>query len=118
MSRWRPKPLDELLAVEFDDQGARVVVLERLEPNWNQDFSWSDIRRVCFHDAGLYKSDMLFITVAGREKPVVVLIEARGGPALVGELAKRGYFPEKVWRRALGDTSGGTHCWPPEHSDA
>ncbi|WP_268151235.1 hypothetical protein [Pelomonas aquatica] len=102
------------MAIEFDDVGARVIVLDRLEPDWNQAFAWQDVLRVCFKDAGLYRSDVLFITVVGRSKPVVVLMEARGAPVLIGELAKRNLFPEKVWRRAFGDTSGGTHCWPPE----
>jgi hypothetical protein len=113
----RPRTLNELLTVEFDDSEVRVRVLERLEPNWNQTFRWADVRRVCFKDAGLYQSDMLFINVAGRDRPVVVLMEAKGAPAFLDELSRRGQFPEQVWRRALGDTTGGTHCWPPEPRD-
>jgi hypothetical protein len=111
---WRPRPLNELLAVDIDAAGVRVTVLDRLEADWNQRFAWQDIERVCFQDAGLSRSDILFVTVRGRAKPVLVLMEARGGPALLGALAERGYFPETVWRKALGDTNGGTHCWPPQ----
>jgi hypothetical protein len=110
--------LSELLSVEFDDAGVRVVVIERLDADWNQEFAWHEIERVCFQDAGLTKSDILFITIRGRAKPIVVLTEARGGPALIGALAEKGYFPEQVWRKALGDTSGGTHCWPPHENAA
>jgi len=41
-SKLRPRPLSELLAVELDERGVRVVVLDRLEPNWNQQFVWLD----------------------------------------------------------------------------
>jgi hypothetical protein len=114
----RPRPLDELLSVEFDESAVRVVVLERLETNWNQQFLWQDIERVCFQDAGLMQSDVLFISVQGREKAVVVLMEARGALSFFGALTERGYFPEHVWRRAIGETSGGTHCWPPHENAA
>jgi len=28
-------------------------------------------------------------------------------------LTERGDFPEAVWRRALSEAGGATHCWPP-----
>ena len=37
---------------------------------------------MCFQDAGLTKPDVLFITVRDCAKPVVVLMEAKGAPAL------------------------------------
>jgi hypothetical protein len=110
----RPIPLEQSLAIEFDDHGARVIVLERMSSDWNQSFSWSDIRRVCFKDGGLYSSDEIYVEVNGRDRPVVVLTEARGGSAFFGALCERGYFPEDVWRRAMGETSGKVYCWP-EH---
>jgi hypothetical protein len=116
--RASPKPLSELLAVEFDEQEVRVVVVEKLDANWKQTFAWRNITRVCFKDAGLYRSDFFIITLSDCEKPAVILTEAKGGPAFAGALAERGYFPEQIWRRAVGDTSGGVHCWPPQPSDA
>ena len=110
----RPKKLDELLAVEFDAEEVRVIVLERLEKGWNQSFHWSDVERVCFKDEGLSSSDILFIDIKGREKPVAVLTEARGGTKFFGELTERGLFPEEVWRKAMGETGGAMHCWPPK----
>lgn len=110
----RPKKLDELLAVEFDAEEVRVMVLERLEKDWNQSFHWSDVERICFKDEGLSSSDILFIDIKGREKPVAVLTEARGGTKFFGELAERGLFPEEVWRKAMGETGGAMHCWPPK----
>jgi hypothetical protein len=68
---------------------------------------------VCFADGGMLSSDLVYVSLNDREKPAVVPTEARGGPAFFGALAERGYFPEHVWRRAVGDTSGGLHCWPP-----
>jgi hypothetical protein len=35
----RPKPLSELLSVQFDDDRGRVLVLDKLDPAWNQDFA-------------------------------------------------------------------------------
>jgi hypothetical protein len=115
-SRRRPKPLDQLLIVEWDDEQVDVRVLERLEADWNQSFKWSDVVRVCFKDAGIYSSDVLLIEVAGRERPVVVPTEAKGGSELFGALAGRGLFPEDVWRKAIGETGGATHCWPPRNA--
>jgi hypothetical protein len=112
-SRRRPKPLNQLLVVEWSDEQVDVRVLERLEPGWNQSFKWSDVVRVCFKDAGLYSSDVLIIEVKGKERPIVVLTEAKGGSEFFGALADRGLFPEAVWRRAIGETGGGVHCWPP-----
>lgn len=112
----KPKKLDELLAVEFDEDEVRVRVLERLEPAWNQTFRWSEVRRVCFKDEGLMSSDNVFVVVQGREKPIVVPTEAKGGSVFFGALCERGLFPEHIWRKAIGDTSGGTHCWPPHET--
>jgi hypothetical protein len=112
----RPKPLSELLTVEFDDARVKVRVLEKLDPAWNQEFVWADISRVCFKDEGLYSSDSIIIQLNGREKPVVVPSEAKGGSEFFGALTERGYFPEEVWRRAMGETSEAMHCWPPLES--
>jgi hypothetical protein len=109
----RRRPLNELLAVEFDDNEVRVRVLDGLEPAWNQTFLWSDITRVCFKEEGLWSSDNLFLTLRGQEKVSVVPTEAKGGTEFFGALCERGLFPEEVRRKAIGDTSGGTHCWPP-----
>lgn len=113
----RPKPLSELLSVEFDDESVKVHVLGKLDPAWNQEFSWADISRVCFKDEGLYSSDSIIIQLNGRERPVIVPIEAKSGTEFFGTLTKRGYFPEEVWRRAIGETAGGIHCWPPLESN-
>jgi hypothetical protein len=117
LSRWwqsrRRRPLEELLAVEYDNDKVQVRVLECLDPAWNQTFRWADIMRVCFKDEGMWSSDSIFVVLHDREKPVVVPTEAKGGSVFFGELCDRGFFPEKIWRKAIGDTSGGMHCWPP-----
>jgi hypothetical protein len=107
------KPLNQLLAVEFDEAEVHVKVIEKLEPKWNQSFRWSDITRVCFKDGGMLSSDIIYVSLSDRERVAVVPTEARGGSEFFGALCDREYFPEKVWRRAVGDTSGGLHCWPP-----
>jgi len=115
-SKRRPKSLDQLLAVQWDDEQVEIRVLERLAADWNQSFKWSDVVRVCFTDAGIYSSDGLLIEVAGRDNPVAVLTEAKGGSEFFGALAKRGLFPEDVWRKAIRETGGATHCWPPRNA--
>ncbi|HTD04062.1 hypothetical protein [Undibacterium sp.] len=104
--------MDQKLSVEFDDNEVRVIVLEQLEATWNQEFRWNDIDRVCFKDGGLYSSDVILIELKGRQTPAVILTEARGGNDFFGALTDRGYFPEEVWRRAMGETSGAMYCWP------
>jgi hypothetical protein len=110
----QPKSLSELLIVEFDDETVSVRVLADLEPGWNQNFRFADIKRVCFEDGGVFSSDVVYVSLTDREKAAVIPTEAGGGHELFGALCDRGYFPEPVWRRAVGDTSGGLHCWPEE----
>lgn len=73
-----------------------MLVLDKLAPDWNQDFAWSDITRVCFKDEGLYASDSIIVQLNGRERPVVVPSEAKGGDEFFGALTERGYFPEEI----------------------
>ena len=108
----RPLPLEKVLAVEFDEEGVRTRVLAKLDESWNQAFLWNDITRVCFKADGLQGSDSILVGLRHRENAVVVPIDAAGGSAFCGTLCERGFFPGEIWRRAVGDTSGGTHCWP------
>jgi hypothetical protein len=107
------KALVDVLVVEFDDAEVRVSVLADLEAEWNQTFQWRNITRVCFEDGGMTSSDVVYVSLNDRQKPAVVPTDARGGHDFFGALCDRGYFPESVWRRAVGDTGGGLHCWPP-----
>ena len=109
----KAKPLDELLAVEFDDEDIRVVALEGMSPDWNQSLKWASIKRVCWKDGGLWGSDLVYLSQIQPDIVVTIPTEARGGHEFFGALCNRGLFPELIWRRALGDTSGGLHCWPP-----
>jgi hypothetical protein len=61
---------------------------------------------------------IIYVSLKDPDKVMAVLTEAKGGAAFLGSLCDRGLFPEAVWRKALGDTSGGMHCWPPASSDA
>ena len=111
----RHLPLDEMLSVEFDEAGVRTRVLAKLDQSWNQSFNWSEISRVCFKSDGLQGSDSIIVQLRQRDKTVVIPIDARGGSTCCGTLCERGYFPGEIWRKAAGDTTGGTHCWPPEN---
>ncbi len=108
-----PKPLSEQLFVEFNDEGVRMRTPGGNEEQWNRAFAWSEIVRVCFRDEGLHHSDLLFIELKYQPQAVIVPTEATGGSALLGELVRRGFFPEDVWRKAIGETGGRTFCWPP-----
>ena len=110
------QPLSELLEIEYDNVEIRVRVLKHLEPAWNQAFRWADITRVCFKDEGLWTSDSVLIVLSDREKPAVVPTEAKGGSEFFGALCDRGLFPREVWKKAIGDTNGGIHCWPPHEN--
>jgi hypothetical protein len=112
----RSKSYDQLLVVEFDDVEVRVRVLERLGTEWNQSFRWADVVRVCFQDGGLYSSDVILVELKDCEKRVAVLSEAKGGNEFLGVLTQRGLFPEEVWRKAIGETGGAIHCWPPQNA--
>jgi hypothetical protein len=113
----RPKPLAEQLAVTVDEQAVAVRVLGDLEPAWNQTFLWSDVRRVCVTDGGLFGSDLVRVVLREPELVVTVPLEAAGGRAFFGALCDRGLLPEAVWRAAMGETGGGAHCWPPYPPD-
>jgi hypothetical protein len=115
LSTWwkrRNTPLSEMLSVEFDDLEVRIRGSELLEKEWNQSFKWADVRRICFKDGGMMSSDIIYVSLLNPERVVLVLTEARGGSEFFGVLTERGLFPEEIWRRAIGDTSGGVHCWP------
>jgi len=113
-----PKPLAERVTVEFDAAMVRVRVIDDPRSDWNQSFRWEDVTRVCFMDGGVEDSDFLLISLRGKPSPVGVPTEASGGPALLAALSERGRFPEEVWRKALGETDGGVHCWPPHEEPA
>jgi hypothetical protein len=112
-----PKPLSERLFVDFDDAGVRMRAPGSDDERWNGAFAWSEIVRVCFRDEGLDQSDLLLIELRGKPEPIVLPTEATGGSALFGELATRGFFPDDVWRKAIGETGRRTYCWPP-HDEA
>jgi hypothetical protein len=109
----RRRPLEELLSVEFDALEVRIRVLAELDAELNQTFLWSEVTRVCFQDGGMFSSDIVYLTLRGRKMVAQVPTEAKNGHQFFGELCDRGLFPEPVWRKAVGDTSGGMHCWPP-----
>jgi hypothetical protein len=90
-----------------------VRVIERLQADWNQTFRWADVRRVCYKDEGMTASDNILLALKDREHVVVVPVEAKGGAEFFDALCNRGFMPEEVRRKAVSDTSGGIHCWPP-----
>jgi len=115
-SKRGPKGLSKCLLVERDDTTVRVRVLDRLNPEWNQDFLWADITKVCFQDQGISKSDAILLQLREQGKWATVLTEAQGGPNFVSELVARGLFPKHMLDKAVASSSGGMYCWPPNES--
>lgn len=113
-----PRPMAKRVSVAFDQVHVRVVDAQDPAADWNQQFAWADVIRVCFVDGGLDDSDYLFFTLREQEKPQVVPTEVPGGPELFGAVVDRGLFPEDVWRKAIAETGGRTHCWPPHEEPA
>ena len=114
--RWlkeRQTPLRDQLVVTFDENTVRVLVLRDLDPELNQTFDWANVERVCFVDGGIASSDVVHVMVRDRDRSVSVPLEAAGGSEFFGVLGTRGLFPEAVWRKAIAETGGGVHCWPP-----
>ena len=114
----RYTPLSEMMSVEFDETDVRVRASDSLEKEWNQTFKWADVKRICFKDGGMSSSDIIYVSLLRPERVAYVLTEARGGSEFFGALTERGLFPEEVWKRAIGETSGGMHCWPPTEQGA
>ena len=111
IEKHRPRSIDQALSVEFDDREVRVRAMGKMDPAWNQTFEWSNIRRVCFKDGGMFGSDIIYISLKSPDKVHTVLSMASGCD-FFGALCDKGYFPEAVWRRAIAESSGGMHCWP------
>jgi hypothetical protein len=86
--------------------------MERLNPEWNQEFLWCDITKVCFKDEGVSKSDSILLQLREPGKWATVLTEAHGGPAFVSELVARGLFPKRLLEKAVASSTGGAFCWP------
>jgi hypothetical protein len=112
-SRLRGRPLSSLLAIDWDETTVRVRVLDELEPFWNQEFRWPDITRVCFKDEGVFRSDIVFLEIDGRDKPVYILTEAQQGPEFMGQLVGRGLIPPDIFKKAVTSSEGSMYCWPP-----
>jgi hypothetical protein len=115
--RVRTPRLNEQVSVSYDATEVRVLAAPGADSRWNQSFRWSNVRRVCFKDGGMLASDVIYISLKNPDTVMAIPTEARGGPEFFGALSERGLFPEAVWRKAVGDTSGGMHCWPPPESD-
>lgn len=113
LSRLRGRRLSSLLVIDMDETTVRVRVLGELEPDWNQEFQWADITRVCFKDEGIFRSDLVFLEINGRDQPVCILTEAQQGPEFMGQLVGRGLFPPGIFKKAITSSDGGIYCWPP-----
>ena len=113
-----PTPIGERVSVEFDDAEVRIRAMDDSQREWNQQFRWADVTRVCFMASGIDNTDFLLITVRDSSQRIGVPTEARGGTALLSALSERGLFPKEVWRKAFGRTDGSMHCWPPHEEPA
>lgn len=113
-----PLSLDEQISVDFDGTAFHVHHHDGEAPPSSERFEWKDVTRVCFVDEGIHHSDLLFIEIRRREKPVLVPLEGAGGTEFFGKLCDSGLFPEEVSLKAVRETGGRAHCWPPHEQDA
>lgn len=109
--------LAEQISIDFDDTEFRVHRHDGETPASFERFEWKDVTRVCFIDAGLYNSDVILIEVRGREQPIGIPTECAGGTEFFGKLCDSGLFPEEVSLKAVRETGGRAHCWPPHEQD-
>jgi hypothetical protein len=116
-AQFRASRLKDQVSVTYDDTHVRVLAAPGADVRWNQNFLFSNIRRVCFKDGGMFRSDVIYISLKDPDTVMVIPTEATGGSQFFGALCDRNFFPETIWRKAVGDTSGGMHCWPPPESD-
>ena len=110
-ARWHP-PLSELMTITCDEAGVRCRVKPPMSSGYECEFSWGDVRRVCFQDEGAYRSDIVFVEIAGRQEPALFYTEATGGPDLLGHFVDRGLFPPDLFAQAIRSSDGGMYCWP------
>ncbi|WP_343632687.1 hypothetical protein [Roseateles sp.] len=110
-------PVADRISIDFDDTEFRVHRHDGETPTSSEHFQWKDVTRVCFIDAGLYNSDVILIEVRGREQPIGIPTECAGGTEFFGKLCDSGLFPEEVSLKAVRETGGRTHCWPPHEQD-
>jgi len=115
LDRLRRARCKEEISVSYDAMDVRVTAAPGADPRWNQSFCWSNIRRVCFKDGGMFASDVIYISLKDPDSVMVIPTKAKGGSEFFGALCDRGLFP--IWRKAVGESSGGMHCWPPPESD-
>lgn len=110
--------LAEQISIDFDDTAFRVYRHDGETPTSSERIEWKDVTRVCFIDAGIYNSDVILIEVRGRKQPIGIPTECAGGTEFFGRLCDSGLFPEEVSRKAVRETGGRAHCWPPHERDA
>ncbi len=109
----RSKNIAKSLKLDWDNDFVRVRDLDNLGSDWNQDFRWTEITRVCFWDGGISMIDVLILELSGREKPARVLTAAEGGTEFLDELVRRNLFPQDIFDKAIKSTNGAMYCWPP-----
>jgi hypothetical protein len=109
----RPKGISESIEVDWDHANVRVRTSGGLGVDWNRDFSWADITRVCFEDGGLAMWDVLYLEIRGQDELVIVPTDAQRGTGFLDELVKRDIFPNAVFMKAIQSTRGRVYCWPP-----
>src|SRR5208337_276878 len=103
----------ECLSVDWDDATVRIRMSDGSASDWDRDFQWCDIARVCFKDEGIALADTLFVELRGQKKLAVIPMEAQRGTEFLDELVKRGLFPNDAFAKAIRSVTGGTYCWPP-----
>jgi hypothetical protein len=97
--------------VRFDDTGLHRAVQPPGGDAWSDSLAWTEIERVCLEMEGFLGSDTIHLFARHRPESYAIPTAAEGGPALIGELVRRGLFDGQLAIQAA--TSEGLFCWPP-----
>jgi len=98
--------------VTVDDTGLYRSVSPPGREAWSDFLAWAGIERVCLEMEGFVGSDTIHLFARHRPESYAIPTAADGGPALIGELVRRGLLDGELAIQAA--TSEGLFCWPPE----
>lgn len=107
------RPLSEWFTVEFDSDLVRVAADPPGRKPWSEQFSWSDIERICFKAEDFTTSDGIYVFTRLRPESFAIPVEARGGQDFWSEIINRGLFDAELAIQAASSPSG-TFWWPSE----
>lgn len=104
--------LDCWFHVNFDADYVYREVNHPISENWQDQFQWKDIIRICFKPGvEIFSSDELYIFTDKRPESYVIPLETDGGSQLWNEIIERELFSAELAIKVATSTDG-IYCWP------